>query len=458
MQESKNERYLPARECFEAYCLTMWDQYEQPRHIKYLCSALQEVANGNLRKLIITMPPRHGKSMTLAEYFPAWFLGRHPEKKIIYTTYQQNLASDYGRKVRNQLLSPEFAMTFPNCTISTDSTASHRFSTEQGGIYYAVGRGAAITGKGAHIFICDDMFKDHKEAASKRIREYVKDFYRTVAKTRLEKDAAEILCGTRWHEDDLIGWVLQEFKDQNWMKVDFPAEDESKDDDDEKKWLWPEMFSPERYLEAKKTLGPYFWNALFQQRPSPAEGNILKKKHWRFWNELPPKMDFILQSWDMTFKDVESATSYVVGQVWGKSGPHCYLVDQFRAKAGFRETIKAVLNVTEKHPRAKKKFIEDKANGPAVIDVLKQEIPGIIPVSPKGTKVERANAVTYLLEGGNLYLPNPTLNPWVEDFIVECTEFPNGKNDDQVDAMTQALSQMGGVTPAQRLRRFTELK
>src|SRR3989338_3976514 len=134
MRESKNERYLPARECFEAYCLAMWDQYEQPRHIKYLCSALQEVANGNLRKLIITMPPRHGKSMTLAEYFPAWFLGRHPEKKIIYTTYQQNLASDYGRKVRNQLLSPEFAMTFPNCTISTDSTASHRFSTEQGGI------------------------------------------------------------------------------------------------------------------------------------------------------------------------------------------------------------------------------------------------------------------------------------------------------------------------------------
>lgn len=429
-----------------AYAQSMWSGYETPSHVLKLCNALEDIECGNIDRLIVTMPPRHSKSMNVAQFFPAWFLGKNPSKQIIYSSYSQNQATKFGRLVRNQLADPLFKKIFPNCNISEDSQAKHEFNTIEGGTYNAVGRGGSITGKGADLLILDDMFKDNKEADSKYIREQIKDWYRSVASTRLQKDGSVVLCGTRWHEDDNIGWAINELTDQNWMVINFPARDE------DAKPLWPEMFGDSALRDIEKTLGSYFWNALYMGRPSAREGNIFKRNKWQFYQVLPPRFDMMIQSWDSSFKEGNN-TSYVVGQVWGKVGPDIYLIDQVRKKMGFVDTIDAISRLVKRYPKTYKKLIEDKANGSAIIDVLKRKFSGIFPITPDGSKESRAQAVSYLQESGNIYLPHPKMKLWVNDFLDECADFPNAQNDDQVDAMSQALTYLQkGIDAVERMR------
>jgi len=382
------------------------------------------------------MPPRHGKSTTVSEHFPAWYLGRNPSDQVLFSTYGQNLASSFGRRVRNQLFEPTFRSIFPNCHISSDSKAINQFTTQEGGIYNAVGRGGPITGKGANIVILDDMLKDNKDAESKIIREGFKDWYRSTLITRLEPDAAIIFIATRWQEDDPIGFVLNEFADDGWEQIILPALSQ-----DETIALWSERYPVKRLLKIKKGLTPYFWNALYQQRPSAREGNILKREWWKFYKELPKRFDKVIQSWDMSFKKGET-NSFVIGQVWGKLGPDNYLIHQFRRQIGFTDTLRAFSQLTKNYPEAYRKLVEDKANGPAIMDALKNKISGIIPIEPEGSKEERASAISPIIESGNVYLPDQELQPWILEFIDECANFPKGTYDDQVDGMTQALSDM----------------
>src|SRR3972149_3270006 len=187
-----------ASEFLEFYCTIVNPRFERPPHIRKLCRALQRIESGNLKRLIVCMPPRHGKSTTISDHFPAWYLGRKPDHQIIFSTYGQNLASSFGRKVRNQLFDPSHNRIFPNCNIAYDSKAKNQFTTIEGGIYNAVGRGSSITGKGANLGILDDMLKDDREAESRSIRDGFKDWYRSTFVTRLEPDGAIILVATRW--------------------------------------------------------------------------------------------------------------------------------------------------------------------------------------------------------------------------------------------------------------------
>lgn len=439
---------IMAHERLLAYGKRMWRGFEFPEHIVRIASILQKVESGEIRRVIINMPPRFGKSLLCTELFPAWYLGRNPSRKVILATYGGVFAGGFGRKVRNQLADPLFQRIFPECHLSDDSSAKNQFSTLEKGEYHAVGVGGPITGKGADLLIIDDPVKNREEAESETYREKTKDWYRSVAYTRLEPNGAIIIIQTRWHTDDLTGWVLDEHKQEQWHELILPAIDE-----DTESALWPERFSLERLHQIKNVLGPYEWSALYQQRPTVKEGNILKEKHWRFWSALPSNCSMI-QSWDLTFK--EARHSYVVGQVWAKQGPNCYLVDQFREKVGFSKTIGAILRMRSKYPMAKRIFIEDKANGPAVMDALKNKISGIIPVQALGSKVERVNAISHLVEAGNVYLPNPTNHPWVKEFIQECNDFPNGKNDDQCDAMSMALAKLDTHDPVERLRKLLQ--
>jgi predicted phage terminase large subunit-like protein len=432
-----------------AYAQYMESSYEGADHVVELASYLEAVEAGDIKRLIITMPPRHSKSYNVAEFFPAWYLGRNPSKYVIYTTYEQGLASSFGRKVRNQLQHPRFKSAFPECNISRDSTSKKEFTTEERGQYYAIGRGGAITGKGADLFIADDMFKNHKEAASKLIREDLKKWFKAIATTRLQEDAAMILMGTRWNKDDLIGWALRELSHENWMLVNMPAINKQGHP------LWGDKYSKKRLMTIKKTIGTYFWNALYMQRPSEEEGNIWKRKDWRYWKELPPKFDKRIQSWDMNFEE-GITNSYVCGQVWGKIGADCYLVDQYRKQVSYSESKRAIVRMAGLYPKFYKKLIEKRANAYAILNELSNVIGGFDPVEPEGSKEVRALAEASAQESGNVYIPHPSIKSWVDDYIDEHADFPNSEFNDQVDCTSQALKYLNKGGGVDSLKKFLE--
>jgi predicted phage terminase large subunit-like protein len=419
------------------------------RHLDLLCSKLEAVERGGIKRLMVFMPPRHGKSEVVSKKFPAWFLGRNPAKEIIISSYSAELAYDFSRLARNTLR--EWGQRLWNINVAQDSAAVGRWGIKghRGGLT-AAGVGGPITGRGANVAIIDDPFKNWQDAASLTIRDAVWDWYRSTLRTRLAPGGAIVLVMTRWHEDDLAGRLLKEAQQggEQWEVISLPAVAEDEDILGRKSGdpLWPERFNGTELDAIRIAVGSRVWAALYQQRPSPDEGGIFKRHWWQFYKLMPERFDEIIQSWDMTFKDSKSS-DYVVGQVWGRKGADKYLLDQVRSQMDFPATIQAVRTLSAKWPQARAKLVEDKANGPAVIATLKREISGLIPVNPEGGKEVRAQAVSPDVEAGNVYLPDPSIAPWIHDFIEETATFPNGTHDDQVDSMTQALVRLGGGLP-----------
>lgn len=418
-----------------------WFPYE---HLLYLNRKLVDIAAGRIKRLIVSMPPRHGKSELVSRYFPAWYLGTFPDKRIILVSYEADFAATWGRKARDLL--EEHGPSLFGIRVSGKSSAANRWDIEghEGGMVTA-GVNGPITGKGADIGIIDDPVKNDQEAMSVTYQERTYEWYKSTFRTRIQRDGAIILIMTRWHENDLAGKLLaaQEEEGEKWEVVSLPAIAEDNDPLGREfgQPLCPDLFSKDALESIKKAVGSYWWAALYQQRPSPAEGGIFKRNWWQYYRRVPDRFDEIIQSWDMTFKDTKTA-DFVVGQVWGRKGADKYLLDQVRDRMDFPATIQAVRTLSAKWPQARVKLVEDKANGPAVIATLKKEISGLIPVEPQGSKESRAWAVSAEVEAGNVYLPDPSIAPWVHDFIEECAAFPNGANDDQVDAMSQALMRL----------------
>jgi predicted phage terminase large subunit-like protein len=256
---------------------------------------------------------------------------------------------------------------------------------------------------------------------------------------------------TSWAEDDLPGRIAEKYKgDKRLTHLRFPAinlpDEVGYDPALPEGALVPDFKSLEFLYEQKQGMSDYWWSAQYQQRPKAAGGNVFKDFWIQYWESagpraLPKKLDKVIISWDCTFKDTDG-TDYVVGQVWGKAGANSYLLDQVRARMTFSVTVQAVETLRKKWPQCREVLIEDKANGPAVIDVLKAKVPGIIPIEPDGSKLARAHAVAVYWESLNVYLPHPDLYPWVRPFVSELTAFPAGAHDDQVDSMTQALRRL----------------
>lgn len=393
---------------------------------------------------MVFMPPRHGKSELVSRYFPAWYIGTFPDNRIILASYEADFAASWGRKSRDLL--EEHGPSLFGVKVSSDSSAASRWDIEghEGGMTTAGVRGP-ITGKGAHIAIIDDPVKNDQEAMSQTYRDATWDWYRATFSTRIQDDGAFILVMTRWHEDDLAGRLLKAQAEggDKWEVLSLPALAEENDalGREPGAALCHELFTEHTLERTKIRLGSYWWGALYQQYPSPAEGGIIKRGWWKFYKQAPAKFDEVIQSWDCAFKDL-STSDYVVGQVWGRVAADKYLLDQVRAKMDFPATIAAVRSLSAKWPAARAKLVEDKANGPAVIATLKREISGLIAVEPEGGKVVRAQAVSPDIEAGNVYLPDSSIAPWIHDFIEECSAFPNGAHDDQVDAMSQALNRL----------------
>lgn len=440
-------------------------------HIDAVIDHLKAVTRGDIRNLLINVPPRHMKSLLVAVLWPAWEWIRWPERRWLFSSYGAQLSIRDSVKCRRLIESPWYQERWGDrFVLTTDQNTKTRWDNDRSGYRIATSVGGAATGEGGDRIVCDDPH-NVQEAESDSIRKATLEWWDVVMSTRVNdpKTAAKVVVMQRCHQQDLSGHLLEQ--GGGWEHLCLPAEYEgscvvtsigwSDPRKEPGELLWHERFGTTEIEELKRSLGSYAAAGQLQQRPSPAGGGLLKRHWFRYWQppgaHLPPvvvrfpdgterpiaavevaTVEESAQSWDCAFKDLETS-DFVVGQVWGRVGSGFLLLHQIRERMNCPATVRAVRELSAKWPHCLAKLIEDKANGSAVIQMLQHEIPGILPVNPEGGKVARAAAVSPLLEAGNVYLPHPLYAPWVNDFIEECAAFPNGAHDDQVDAMTQVL-------------------
>ena len=420
-------------------------------HLDAICEHLEAVTRGQIHRLLISVPPRHMKSLAVSVFWPCWEWITHPERRWLFCSYAAGLAIRDSVKCRRMVESPWYRRRWlDRFVLTSDQNEKSRFENDKAGYRIAIGVGGAATGEGGDRVVVDDPH-NVREAESEIVRQSVLDWWDQVMSTRLNdpKRGAMVIVMQRVHENDLAGHVLQQ---GGYEELKLPAEYEGSQQVTSIGWrdprtepgelLWPERFGQEEVEALKRTMGSYAAAGQLQQRPAPAAGGILKRHWWKFYGEAPRPCSEVIQSWDCAFKDTRTS-DFVVGQVWGRHGADKYLLDQVRGRMDCPATIQAVKRLSEKWPQTQAKLVEDKANGPAVIATLKHEIVGLIAVNPEGGKEVRAHAVSPQIEAGNVYLPDPTIAPWIGGFLDECAAFPNGAYDDQVDAMSQALVRLG---------------
>jgi predicted phage terminase large subunit-like protein len=420
-----------------------------------VCSALDkfidDVAAGKRPILILQAPPQHGKSEIVSRKLPAYLMGRFPEWRIGAASYNDDLAHGFAQNVRRFLASPEQDRLFPgsNRKRKFDRNTIGEISNPLGdGHYFSGGVATAWSGKPLDIGIIDDPTKDQKEALSLVTKENHWNWYQSTFTARLSENSGQIIMATSWAEDDLPARIAEAYRGSPRLThLRFPAingpHEVGYNPAMAEGALVPELHSLEKLKEQKALMSDYWWSALYQQSAKALGGNVFKEAGIQYYlpKDIPKKFDKVIISWDCTFKDTDG-TDFVVGQVWGKLGANSYLLDQICKRMGFTATLKAVIALREKWPQAWEILIEDKANGPAVIDVLKAQVPGILPIEPDGSKLARAHAVTSYWEALNIWLPHEDIAPWIRHYVSEITAFPAAAHDDQVDSMTQALRRL----------------
>lgn len=421
-------------------------------HLDAICDHLEAVSNHEIRNLLINIPPRHMKSLAVSVFWMAWMWIRNPAFRWLFASYAQSLSTRDSLKCRRLISSPWYQGNWRDrFQFAEDQNLKMRFDNTKTGYRLATSIGGLATGEGGDAVVLDDphnVLESHSEAK----RESVLTWWDETMSTRLNDPATgvKVIVMQRVHERDLSGHVLEQ---GGYEHLCLPARYEPRTHVTSIGWedprtepgelLWPDRFSEEAISELERRLGSYAAAGQLQQRPAPSEGGMIKTHWWQFYSAPPLAFDQVVQSWDMTFKDTKSS-DFVVGQVWGRVGADCYLLDQTRARLDFPSTLRAFEALCAAWPDASALYVEDAANGPAVIAMLRRKIAGIIAVTPEGGKVARAAAVSPIIEAGNVYLPDPSIAPWVDAYIHEFASFPNGANDDQVDATTQALKKLAG--------------
>jgi predicted phage terminase large subunit-like protein len=428
--------------------------FESPTHIQVLCSYLEKVASREITRLMVFMPPRHGKTQATSILFPSWYLGRNPQHQIIGASYAEPLAYNNSRACRDTIKSEPYQILWPH-KLDAEGVVNWRIRGKENHRpnYVAAGVGGALTGEGADILLIDDPVKNYEDACSVVMRETNWEWYKTVARTRLQPNAAIILIMTRWHHDDLAGRILRQKRTDdlasNWTLLVLPAEDPDgtlcRPEGVLPPYtsLWPQRYPVKELISLKADIGTRQYSALYGQTPSDEEGAIIKRNWFQYYTEEPAKMaeecTDLIQSWDMAFKDT-SDSSYVVGQVWGRRGADKVLLDQVRKRMDFSETCKQVLKMSDKWPRAGRKLVEDKANGPAVINHLQKVVAGFKPMDKDVSKEAALQAASPDFESKNVYIPSTELHPWVLEYIEELVTFGVSAFTDQCDATSQAIN------------------
>jgi len=431
------------KENFMPFVGEMWSSFISGRHHKIMADAFERVANGELKRLIINMPPRHTKSEFASFLFPAWFLGKFPEKKIIQTAHTAELAVGFGRKVRNLVNTEGYQEIFPT-KLSSDSKAAGRWNTHAGGDYFAIGVGGAVTGKGADVLIIDDPHSEQEAMqGSPDVYDRVFEWYGSGPRQRLQPGGSIIIVMTRWSKKDLTGQILANSMKRDgdeWEVIEFPALLPSGNP------LWEEFWSKKELEAIKAEIPVSKWEAQYQQNPTSEEGAIIKREMWKIWDkEEPPTCDYIIQSWDTAFEK-HSRADYSACTTWGvfykvnvdgREIANIILLDAFKERMEFPELKqKAKEMYMEWEPDSL--IIEKKAAGAPLIYELRQlGIPLQEYTPSKGSdKIARVNAISDMFASGFVWCP---ATRWAEEVMEDCAAFPNGEHDDIVDSTSQAL-------------------
>jgi len=429
-----------AKDQFMPFVHHVYDGFIEGTHHRIIAEKLERVARGELKRLIVNMPPRHSKSEFASYLMPAWFLGRNPKLKIIQATHNTELAVRFGRKVRDLIDTPDYRIVFPDTGLKADDKAAGRWGTSAGGEYFAAGVGAAMTGRGADLLIIDDPHSE-QDALSSTAFDNAFEWYTSGPRQRLQPGGSIIIVMTRWGMKDLTGRVLKtqgsDVMADEWEVVEFPAILPSD------KPLWPEFWGKDDLLKVKASLPVGKWNAQWQQNPTAAEGAIVKKEWWNIWEgeEIPP-VNYIIQSYDTAFSKKETA-DYSAITTWGvfaneeTGADNIILMDARRGRWNFPE-LKGVASEEYEYWEPDMVIIEAKASGMPLTDELRAAgIPVMNYTPSKGRdKVTRMHTVAPLFEAGMVWAPDKKFS---DEVIEECLAFPNGDHDDFVDSMTMAL-------------------
>ena len=466
---------------------------------KFLCDEIQEFLehpceNGVMDILLLSVPPQHGKSYTVTETLPSWYLGKHPTDGVIIAGYESTFAESFSRRNRdkyNTIVQEVFLQRDKNGDIVHDCRPNPNvqgvalWETSQGGTCRAAGLKAGITGYGCELFIIDDPIKNKEQADSETIIAKIHDEMGPSVQSRIHPGGKLIVIQTRWVEGDVIGWVQENWHEWIWKTINLPAEyDEIAANigpdplgrklgdslmgahlgDDESK-LPQKIANTNRWLRSKKDLvirsdGERTWNALYQGRPSAANGNLFKEGWWKSYSrseQLRASLEYLQLSVDATFKNTETS-DFVAIELWGLKGRDVYLWKLMNKRMGFLETVDKIKQLVKDFPDIDELVIEDKANGSAIIDTLHYEknMPPVVAVTPLGGKFARAQATSNFVASGVVHLPDDfTLEEEIDiewdsreqltgkqKFIKQHSTFPYGKRDDMVDSQTQGLSRI----------------
>jgi predicted phage terminase large subunit-like protein len=425
---------------FLFYVEQMWPEFICGRHHQIFAQKLEDVANGKINRLIVNMPPRHTKSEFCSTYFPAWIMGKQPNRKIMQTTHTGELAVRFGRKVRNMMDSVEYKRIFDNVELQADSKSAGRWETNKGGEYFAAGVGGAITGRGADLLIIDDPHSE-QDALSPSALESCWEWYTSGPRQRLQPGGAIIVVMTRWSTIDLTAKLLDAQKEEaadQWEIVEFPAIFP-----DTNNALWPEFWEMSELEKVRASLPVQKWNAQWMQNPTSEEGSIIKREWWNIWeHDEMPSVSYIIQSYDTAFSKKENA-DYSAISTWGvfrptPDSPDCLiLLDAQKGRWDFPELKRIAFN-EYKYWEPDMTLIEAKASGTPLTHELRRLGIPVVNYSPtRGhDKSTRMHSVAPIFESKLVYAPQ---RKFAEEMIEECAAFPFGKNDDLCDTMTQAL-------------------
>ena len=424
---------------FAGYCRATYPEFEIPRHVGEIISAMEAAERGDVLRLMVVMPPRHGKSTVVSELFPAWYLGKNPRGQVIHAGYGTEFISEFGRRVRDRMESAPHAAIFPRSKVSRDSRAVSQFATTSGGTYFAVGAGAGVTGRGGSVIIVDDPIPGREEADSELQREKLWAWYTNDLVTRKTRVAGKvpaiILVQTRWHEDDLAGRLLaaQEEGADQWTVLHYPALSE------DGKALWPERYPVEDLEETRRAVGQRVWQSLYQGNPTPDSGTYFQRE-WIVRAEPPPfdEMRFYGAS-DYALSEKEGADFTVHVVVGVDRSERLWLIDVWKKRASTGEWVSNAVRLMKRWKPAawgEEKGVILKTVAPFLVKAMREQ--GVWcqrhQLASVGDKESRARSIQGMMESRGLYIPNHAA--WAADVETELTNFPAGKHDDVVDALS----------------------
>jgi len=429
------------------FCKKMQDDYKVGRHHRMLADELMAITEGTKDRVCVNMPPRHGKSQLVSIYFPAWFIGKYPNKKILMVSHTSDLAVDFGRKVRNIIDSPAYKEIFPTVTLAADSKSAGRWNTNSGGEYFACGVGSALAGRGADLLLVDDPHNEQDILSGNLdIFERAYEWFAYGARTRLMPGGRVAIIQTRWHQDDLTGRMVRDMTQNEgsdqYEVVEFPAI--FNENTPNERPLWPEFFDLEALKRTKASMPVFQWNAQYQQNPTGEEAAIVKREWWQAWKaERPPACEYVIMALDAAAEtnnraDFTSITTWGVFLNEETEAYNIILLNAIKKRVEFPELKDLALEQYQQYePDAF--IVEKKSAGTALYQELRRTGMAVQEYTPhrgSGDKTARLNSVADIIRSGLVWVPETR---WAEEVVEEIAGFPFMSHDDHVDTTTMAL-------------------